>query len=192
MRPGLAIGVFLLGGVTLTLCDRMHIAYGVLEQADRSLAGQAAWVFPMFGSLSIGLVLAYGWLRRRLDEPAGEADARATVTSAAFALGAYASSGPLDELGAILALIFVALWLVRVTRRRSRCALIFSLGLAVVGPLGEAALSATGAFHYLHPDLGLVPAWLPGIYLHGGLLVAEVEAFVARPRADRHPSGTSR
>src|SRR6266508_3371407 len=57
--------------------------------------------------------------------------------------------------------------------------------LAVGGSLFEAALSSTGAFHYQHPDVLLVPAWLPALYLHASLLVREAcLAFIARPRAE--------
>jgi hypothetical protein len=46
-------------------------------------------------------------------------------------------------------------------------------------------MSALGTFHYLHPGMGLVLSWLPGTYLLGGLLVAEVEAWVAPDRNEQ-------
>lgn len=175
-----AVVVFFLGGFALLLCDRVHIAWGVLEQADRSVFGQAFWVFPLFGLVSITTVTAYGRLRGAMGEPARSPGVARTAVAAVWALGAYAATGPLDGWGAILLGVLALAWIVRIAFEKDRVAVVFCLALAVVGPLGEAALSATGAFHYLHPDMGSVPSWLPGIYLHGGLLVVEVEAWLAQ------------
>jgi len=181
LRTGAVI--FFSGGIALSLCDRVHIAYGVLEQANRSMFGQAPWVIPVFGLLSITVVAAFGWLRRAMGETARAPDRVRTTIAAVLTLGAYASTGPLDGWGSILLVVFAMLWVLRVAVEQGRCAVIFSLVLAAAGPLGEAAMSALGTFRYLHPDMGSVPSWLPGIYLLGGLLVAEVEAWVA---PDRH------
>ena len=42
--------------------------------------------------------------------------------------------------------------------------------------------SALGFFHYRHPDLGGVPRWLPGIYLHVALVAPSLERLVAKSR----------
>jgi hypothetical protein len=47
--------------------------------------------------------------------------------------------------------------------------------MAVAGTLFEASWSALGFFHYLHPDVIGVTRWLPGIYLHAGLLAGPLE-----------------
>lgn len=179
MTPRSALLIFVLGGFSLTMCDRVHIAYGVLEQEDQSIAGQAFWVFPMFGALSLVAVWGYGWLRRFMGEEPRAPGVAATAMAAVFALGAYACTGPLDTLGPILMIVLALVWIMRVALGFGRASVLFCLLLAVAGPLGEAALSALGRFHYLHPDMGSVPVWLPGIYLHGGLLVAEVDAWLS-------------
>jgi len=185
LRSGLII--FVLGGLSLTLCDRVHIHFGVLEQANRSVGGQAIWVFPMFGTLSLAVVHGYGWLRRFMGEQAHESSLATTAVAAVFAIGAYASTGPLDSMGSTLMTAFALAWIIRIVMRSGRTPVVFCLILAVLGPLGEVAMSALGTFHYLHPDLGSVPIWLPGIYLHGGLLASEVEAWlVERGRSDEN------
>jgi hypothetical protein len=42
---------------------------------------------------------------------------------------------------------------------------------AVLGPLGEAAVSATGVFEYVDPDFLGIPYWLPALWANGGFLL---------------------
>ena len=116
-------------------------------------------------------------------EAARAPDPVRTTIAAVLTLGAYASTGPLKGWGPVLLVVFALLWVLRVAVEPGRSAVLFSLVLAAAGPLGEAGMHALGTFRYLQPDMGTVPSWLPGIYLLGGLLVAEVEAWVA---PDRH------
>ena len=104
--------------------------------------------------------------------------ARIAFACAAF-FAAYASTGPLADWGPWLGLLLTLLWIPRVLLLRSRAALIFSLLLAVLGPLGEAAIAATGRFHYLTPDLYAVPSWLGAVYLHGALVLPELESLLS-------------
>ena len=48
-----AVGLFVGGGLLISLGDRAHIEFGVLVQTDTSVFGQAWWVVPMFGVVSI-------------------------------------------------------------------------------------------------------------------------------------------
>ena len=43
-------------------------------------------------------------------------------------------------------------------------------------------LSGIGAFSYARPDLGNVPAWLPGLYLQGAPLAIDLVASFVKPR----------
>jgi len=58
--------------------------------------------------------------------------------------------------------------------------------LAIVGPVYESTLTATGLFHYTVTPLVLrVPAWLPALYLSAGVLAASAaRALVSGPLPD--------
>ncbi len=178
LRAGALVFLSLGGGLGLTLCDRVHLSHGVLTQVDRSLFDQAWWVFPSFVLVSAGALLGFRALRvRRGWRPRGFYAGRALLGIAWFH-AVYALTGPLGRLDGWLAFALVLLWGLRLLVRPDRLALQFSLALAVVGPLLEAANVALGNFAYLTPDLGLVPSWLPAIYLHGGLMVARLEPLL--------------
>ena len=179
-RWGWFVVLSLVGGVGLTLCDRVHLEYRVLKQAGEPLFSQAAWVFPSFVLMSAIALLGFRALHQplaRLREPFSLG--RAVWSMLAF-FAVYASTGPFAEHGWKLAALLGTFWLLRLALRPDRPALIYSLILGLLGPLAEAANSAAGNFHYLHPDLGLVPSWLPMIYLHGGLMVAAWDAGLDR------------
>ena len=172
--------VFLGGGLLISLGDRAHIEFGVLTQNDTLFLGQAWWVVPMFGAVSLTLLYAYRALRVRLDEPAARRDPTRTVLNAALFLIAYGSTGPLAEFGFSLAMVLGGLWVIRVLlHREHRATLLFSLLIAVLGPIGETLVSTLGMFHYTSPDMGPVHSWLPAIYLHGGLVVPRVEGMLS-------------
>ena len=175
-----AAAVFLGGGLLISLGDRAHIEFEVLTQNDTSFLGQAWWVVPMFGAVSLTLLYVYRALRVGLDEPAARRDPKRTVLNAGLFLVAYCSTGPLAEFGFSLALLLGGLWVIRVLlHRENRATLLLSLSIAVLGPVGEVIVSTLGMFHYTSPDMGPVHSWLPAIYLHGGLVVPMVEGMFA-------------
>jgi hypothetical protein len=53
---------------------------------------------------------------------------------------------------------------------------------AVLGPAGEAILSAAGAFSYAHPDLIGIPLWLPALWANAGFLIRRLMMLLASPR----------
>jgi len=177
--------LFLCGGLLISLGDRVHLAFGVLEQADDSFLGQAWWVLPSFGLLTLVLIEVQRLLRSALSESAPEPSIPRLALACLWFLLAYSMTGPLDSWGPWLGILLAALWLPRALALRSRSALLLSLLLAVAGPLGEAAVSAGGRFHYLHPDWGSVPSWLYAIYLHGALAVYEIEGLLCARRQAR-------
>ena len=173
-----ALGLFMGGGLLISLGDRAHIEFGVLVQNDTSFFGQAWWVVPMFGVVSLTLVYGYRLLRLRFDEPMGKRNPASAALNAALFLLAYSSTGPLAAYGFSLALCLTSLWVVRIlVHREHRSTVLLCLLIAVLGPIGEAIVATLGMFHYTSPDVGLVQSWLPAVYLHGGLVVPRVEAF---------------
>ncbi|MEE2751875.1 MAG: hypothetical protein VX519_10625 [Myxococcota bacterium] len=170
--------IFVGGGLFISLGDRAHIGFGVLIQNNTSFIGQAWWVVPMFGAVSLTLIYCYRALRVWFDEPEARRDPKRAALNAALFLIAYCSTGPLAGLGVWLALLLVGIWVLRVVlHRENRATLVLSFLIAVLGPIGEAIVSALGLFHYTNPDIGPVHSWLPAVYLHGGLVVPTVAAF---------------
>lgn len=173
-----AVGLFAGGGLLISLGDRAHIEFGVLVQNDTSFFGQAWWVVPMFGVVSLSLLHAYRALRYRFGEPMAEGRPMHAALTAALFLLAYGSTGPFADYGVSLALLLSGLWVVRILlHREHRSTIVLCLLIAVLGPIGEAIVATLGLFHYTNPDLGLVQSWLPAVYLHGGLVIPRVEAF---------------
>lgn len=171
--------LFLFGGILISLGDRVQLAYGLLTQDDTSFFGQAWWVIPTFGLVSVALYDGFRLTRHLTKEAPREATLKSCALACVLFLAAYASTGPLDAWGPWLAVLLTALWIPRVIARRSRAALLFSILLALLGPLGEIAQVNTGRFAYDHPDLGQVPSWLFAIYLHGALAVHELESYLS-------------
>ena len=177
MRRRLVV-LFGAGAVGMGMCDRTHLAFGVLRQAGPAFLGQGLWVMPLFGASGVAMVLGHGAVRRWFGEPLRPARPGAAVASALLGGAAYFVTGPLQKAPLALASGLFAAWLVRALLRRSPASIAVSLVLCVAGPLVEATVSRLGLHTYARPDLLGVPIWLPGIYLHGGLLAADIEPFI--------------
>ena len=63
----------------------------------------------------------------------------------------------------------------------------FALVAAVVGPLVEAAIHATGVFDYTEPDFLGIPLWLPALWANGGLAIRRIFGPPA-PAPEAQPS----
>ena len=173
-----SIVIFVGGGLLISLGDRAHIEWGILTQDNTVFFGQAWWVVPMFGTVSLTLFYTYRALRYWFDEPANPRQSKTVVFNAIFFLLAYASTGPFAQYGYRLAALLGGLWMIRiVVHRETRATIVLSLLIAVLGPIGETLVATLGLFQYTQPDLWLVHSWLPAIYLHGGLVVPTVDAY---------------
>ena len=174
MRRTLA---FLLGSIGGAALDRIHVRHGVLSYPDAS--GQPLWVAPQFGIATIGVLESARLFADADIDPAGR-----IVTGAAWFVGSYAASGTLDRRHArALAAALVLCAAARTARRRDRArALPYALLLTAAGTAYEHFLSGIGAFSYARPDLGNVPAWLPGLYLQGAPLAIDLVASFVKPR----------
>ena len=172
---------FLLGGIGGAALDRIHVRHGVLSYPDTP--GQPWWVAPQFGIATIGVLES----ARPFADAGADADIDPVgriVTGAAWFVGSYAASGMLDRRHArALAAALVLCAAARTTRRRDRArALPYAHLLTAAGTAYEHFLSGTGAFSYARPDLGNVPAWLPGLYLQGAPLAIDLVASSVKPR----------
>ncbi len=177
------VALAVLGGLICTVGDHLHAVSGVLTYPHPFLFDQAWWVFPLFAAASLVCVLG---ARPFVGEGERRPDARQIAADGLgfFAAYAYTSFAPADRPNVTLAVLAIA-FLVRVLGERRDARLVaYCLALSVAGSLFEAALSSTGQFAYLHPDL-VVPRWLPGIYLHAGLIAGELSILFRSAPAHR-------
>jgi hypothetical protein len=173
-----ALAVF--GGLICTVGDHLHATHGVLTYPHVLLWDQAWWVFPLFAAASLVCVVGAWPFVKAVPVP----DARRIVTDGIgfFAAYAYTSFAPADHPTVTLAVLVIAFGVRVLGERRAPSLIAYCVALAIAGSAFEAALSSTGAFAYVHPDL-VVPRWLPGIYLHAGLVAGELGGSTrCRPR----------
>lgn len=158
--------LLLLVGCTalLTSGDQFHTQFHVIAYPTPFVFGQAWWVAPGFALAVIGF-LAIAWPFAATAAPASGRD---LGVQAGWFFVVYAASGVFGTWSITLTVAFTALWALRIARRPDRAVVVrFSLLLAVLGTLGEELLHATGVCRYSVRDLGLVPLWLPALYLNG-------------------------
>jgi hypothetical protein len=179
--------LFLIGGVAGALYDQIHVRGGVLVYPRHDFLQQSWWVAPNFGLAAVMIALTGGWIARWASRKhLGTQDNRELLGHFAWFTLAYLASAFLPLQPPLVLALFVATWLGRVLPRRDRVPqLIQGLGLAVAGTTFETVLSATGAFHYLRPDLVYVPSWLPGLYLHGAPLALALLVRVQPPEMNK-------
>jgi hypothetical protein len=152
------------------------------------LSGQASWVPLLFGVGGLLLVVGHAVLLRVTREQAPRASRGHLASSVLWFFAAYTSTAVFRHAPLQLTLALVVAWAVRVSLAPTREKVLAGLVYAIAGPLFESALSSTGAFGYRHPDLLLVPAWLPALYLHVSLMTREgYLAFFSGRRAPSPP-----
>ena len=155
-----------LTGATLgTSLDAIHVLTATTAYTSPTLAGQAAWVPPLFASA--GVLMGLG--RPLAERVVGRVTAAPPWSTVAIAMAtfmlAYALSGLLRAWPAICILVlgalFVAAWL---RCDRTGLGLVLAVLTAIIGTAVETLLVAAGGFRYLAPSLGLVAVWLPVLY----------------------------
>jgi hypothetical protein len=167
----------IVGSIVCTIGDHLHATHDVLVYPHVVFWDQAWWVPLLFAGASVAAVLGATPVRRLFGSPAEPAPTARQIAGDGIAFAtayAYTSFAPATSPNVTLALLF-AWWLARVVRGRPAWLIVHSLLMAVAGTLFEAGWSALGFFHYLHPDFLGVARWLPGIYLHAGLLAGPLE-----------------
>ena len=180
---------FLLGAVLGTLLDGIH-AYGdVLAYPDPAF-GRWAWFVPLeFGLIGVGVGLADAVARTSWLAAGGTPHAGSPGPAGRRA---GCCSRPLlrDRAGrpAGAVVLAVALGCARGGQGAHVAALARRLGstcslAAVLGPAGEAMLSALGAFDYADPDFAGIPIWLPALWANGGFLIRRLIEPIVLSRA---------
>jgi hypothetical protein len=164
---------FAIGALLGTSLDAIHVAGDVLVYHGATIAGMGWWVPLQFGVVGVAAGLAVPALERAAGPPepprwgADRLVGELVLFAALYELTALA--GP-DDAG-LLAVALFALAGARLALAPTRGDWIYVVVAAVLGPLGEGLVSATGVFEYLHPDVIGVPWWLAGLWANGGLLI---------------------
>jgi Protein of unknown function (DUF2878) len=172
---------FALGAVVGTLLDGIH-AYGdVLVYPDPAF-GRWAWFVPLeFGLLGLGAALVCPPLERLAENPLPRPSMLARALELSFfAFLYFVTTLPGDSGWAIaLALGLLALAAARLAFDGAPGDWVYVLLAAVLGPTGEAIMSALGAFDYVDPDVAGIPLWLPGLWANGGFLIRRLIVPIA-------------
>jgi hypothetical protein len=169
-----------LGAVIGTLLDGIHLLGGVLSYEAEAF-GEWAWFVPVeFGLAGVLAGLAIPALERRAGPPVpprfGLARRAAELLLFAAAYGATALWDGDSAPGLVVllcGLLALRLWIDAVPGDWA-----YAAAAAVLGPLGEIAISATGAFDYAHPDFAGIPMWLPALWANGGIFIRRLLAPV--------------
>ena len=186
--------VFLLGfGIGLA-GDATHVASGTTAydwDGVPTLWNSAIW-FPFVVGLA---VLGAAETGRRLDLPARARTRIDVVIGAAVVLALYALTATLHDQPATVSVVLcgaiaVAVWAWWGPTTRS---LAVAAGAAILGPVAEMGVVASGAAHYASDSdsLGGVAPWLPCLYFAAGAVASGVLGPLTGARAASKPLTTT-
>jgi hypothetical protein len=186
--------VFLLGFVIGLAGDACHVASGTTAydwDGIPTLWNSAIW-FPF----AVGLaVLGAAEAGRRLDLPSRARSRVDVVIGAAVVLALYALTATLRDQPATVSVVLcgaiaVAVWAWWDPTSRS---LAVAMVAAILGPLAEMGVVASGAAHYASDSdaLGGVAPWLPCLYFAAGAVASGILVALTRTRAATEPLTTT-
>jgi hypothetical protein len=172
---------FVLGAVIGTFLDGIH-AYGdVLSYPDPAFGRWAFFVPIEFGLLAVLVGLLAPALERTVGGTPvfrlGERLRELAVFTSLYVATALVSGA----WNYALALALVALAAARLAYAPTAGDVPYVLLAAVLGPIGEALLSALGAFDYSDPDVLGIPIWLPALWANGGFLIRRLIVPIVMP-----------
>jgi hypothetical protein len=177
MKPFVIWALF---GAFMVPLDELHNLSGTITGRAHGMEMS----LPMFVVAGV----AIGAIHRKLVRPPAHSALHALACVMLFA-GVYASSSFIGAHTTFAAVAYVALFGVVLSVSKARLQLaLWALALAIVGPLAEGTLAASGAFQYAHADLYHVPVWLPPLYLHVAAASCAVAGFMELPARSAKPS----
>jgi hypothetical protein len=178
------IAVLFLASATLGTClDQIHVRAEATAYTAPTLFGQAWWVPLLFGVAGILLGVVPARLTRETLAPRlDRVGAAALAAEGVWFTAAYLVTGLLHTVSWGLLFLLVCAYAGRVVGSRAPLregVVVTAIGAAaaVGGVLVETTLVSLGLFRHSGTELGLVPAWLPGLYLHASLLGRAIGRF---------------
>ena len=178
---------FAIGAVAGTLLDGLHLLGDVLSYEDEAF-GNWAWFVPLeFGLAGLAAGIAIPQIERAVGpaSPPRFSPASRVLELALFA-ALYGATALWDGDGAPWLLAGLGLLVIaRLSLAPVPGDWVYAALAAVLGPLGEIAISATGVFDYANPDFAGIPMWLPALWANGGLLIRRMLAPVVLPEGGR-------
>jgi hypothetical protein len=166
--------LFLLGATLGTALDAIHVYSNTEHYPPPTILGLAWWVPLLFGAAAV----AIGYSHPMVDPLLHHVRSRRLVSSIGeltWLLLAYLISA--SEIASIAkaGLILIIYLNFLVVAGKSWQNVLLSLVTAITGTLVEMILVTVGAFKYTHPEiLGLVPYWLPFLYICASLAVGDL------------------
>jgi hypothetical protein len=171
--PSRIAACFAIGAVLGTSLDALHVHGDVLVYHGATIGDIGWWVPLQFGLVGVAAGLAVPLFERLAgppERPRWSADRLIGELILFAALYEITTLPSPDDAGWLAAGLF-ALAGARLALAPVKGDWLYVVVAAVLGPLGEALVSATGVFEYLHPDILGVPWWLAGLWANGGLLI---------------------
>lgn len=187
-----------------TLLDTLHVWNGAA-----SYPPEKVWTFPGLGVawyvplefMVAGAVVVT--VRPELDEGLDRAQTDIALNTVVWGLAgltlAWWGSGYLTSHGvpssaasSVLTLFALGMWAIFDSTRQGAIAAGIT---AVIGVAVESAIARTGTYRYTNPDLGLVPQWLPSLYITACVAVGNLGRYMKyswSPAAELElPSGSA-
>ena len=170
----------LMAATVATLCDKVHVMTHTLVYPPPTIDGQAWWVFPCFFMAFSIMVVGYLIFARHLPEKIEReysrtgGDLSGLVESFLLFVMVYLLSGFASNHPLFLNALFYGTFMIRLSVAKDRLFMaVIGLVLAVGGAFAEGVFAMMGLMDYSRPDFFYVPAWLPGLYLHGAFALRE-------------------
>jgi hypothetical protein len=178
------LGLILAVAALLTFCDWLcHVEQDVLSYRDPDagslLPGQpTAEVFLGFLGLAAASVPLAAWIFRAQPAPGWSK----SLAALAIFVALYYGTGLLQDDPMVIQSSYLLIWLalLRWIGLDIWKLVVFSVLLAVIGPVAEGIRAEDGFFWYEDVDAFNVPLWLGALYLNGAVALAALTKSVLR------------
>ena len=174
---------FAVGAVIGTALDGIHVYGDVLEYPHRAFGRWAAFVPLEFGLVATATALLAPTLERLSGGPPDWSPLQRLAELALIAALYWLTTIVDGAASVALAVALLALAAIRAASGHGDWPYVALA--AVLGPAGEALISAAGAFSYLDPDIAGIPLWLPGLWANGGFAIRRLLVPIAIAPAER-------
>lgn len=177
--PAILLLAFI-GSIVATYCDYIHVITGVLGRDNPGSFKVLSTMFIIFFVAFVIMGIAYTLFDKYL--PVGISRTfstspgtfRAFLESMLLFAFVYLLSGFGGAYTGILVGLIYCTYLLRISSTPDfTFMLIISVTLGIMGGLVESYMSSQDEHGYTNPNFMHIPAWLPGLYLHGAFALRD-------------------